>query len=1007
MSIGLTDELEVKTKKGKLAAAKQIFLEGDKETVQQIGEKTHQLENAVKDITATGGASTANAVSYSNETSGMTAVTAQGAIDELAAKNKTQDSSISTKAEKADVQTSVSELKAKNTSQDAEIAKKANSADVNTELEKKFCKENIVQEFGDSKDKIVSQFALPFREIESPEFIKAIVDAEDHFLLGIQLDGSIEWGKGIPAPIRAKLQEIISQCQQDKTDVLEAINTAKEELTASLQTYQQTTDSSIASLQESKVDKEEGKSLIEDEVKECFRVIENEEFFKAIVDSEDRVLYGIYRDTGKPYYPLNEMYHVIQNEEFFAAWLTTDDKVVLGIRRDGEIIGEIHAVNALKQVIAKLQADLTSLQEKVGTIDTNLKELLDVFSLQENPEYLAVEKDVDGRVLSATYNDGSHYSHNLKSETIDAKVDKEEGKSLIDTDVADAHDTLEDPEGRTEITADADGKVFGYRDSEGTRHEHKISVTHINLSDDAAKEVNDAFKSAGIKTDNPSDFSNDSYVELPIPRIAAQVKLYAPKLPTTKTDDIEAEIEYIDKDGNYFKIKVILNAQGSSSMRYKVKNMAFDTLDGRKIKFGDFPAQDSFHIKKYYIDAFRGQCIVGYWLTEQVYKSRPLGEQYPYEYLQNTITKDEGNGIISKDFFNGAKCHPDGFPVVITWINSVTGEENYMGVYTWNLKKSKEVYNMDKSNPNNIVLDGIIGTDTLFGGSISWKDFEIRNPKSLKDIDGNKYDGDNPKELSDTDTKSKAVKDNLERFSAACAAIASDKTKENFEKYFLVNPFVDYVLLSQLLYNVDGFRKNWIWCSWDGKRFTPTMYDLDSLFGQDTTGTSIIPNSTTLSLGDKVKPCDLLIELYNDVLLARYKYLRDNGIFSVENVVSLMEKWLDKVGYNNIKKDLDTYKDTPSYRNSYINKQWEFVNYTWNDSMSDYSEEKTYNEGETCVYKGYKFKAKSQVQGVVPVSKVYDSQPYLMGFHNSLLRVKLWMDERIKMLDNKYNYNLK
>lgn len=742
-------------------------------------------------------------------------------------------------------------------------------------------------------------------------------------------------------------------------------------------------------------------------LKTPFRYIQNEEFIHAVVDSEDRLVFAIYRGSGKPYFPLNETYHVEQNEEFFAVWLDAANHVLLGIRRDGQIIGEIHAVNALKQVISQLQSDLASLQEKVGAMDTNLKELLDIFSLQENPEYLAVEKDADGKVLSATYNDGSHYSHNLKSETIDAKVDKEEGKSLIDSDVAEANSTLEDPEGRTEITADADGKVFGYRDSEGTRHEHKISVTHINLSDDAAKEVNDAFKSAGIKTDNPSDFSKDSYIELPIPRIAAQVKLYAPKLPTTKTDDIEAEIEYIDKDGNYLKIKVILNAQGSSSMRYKVKNMAFDTLDGRKIKFGDFPAQDSFHIKKYYIDAFRGQCIVGYWLTEQVYKSRPLGEQYPYEYLQNTITKDEGNGIVSKDFFNGAKCHPDGFPVVITWINSVTGEENYMGVYTWNLKKSKEVYNMDKSNPNNIVLDGIIGTDTLFGGSISWKDFEIRNPKSLKDIDGNKYDGDNPKELSDTDTKSKAVKDNLERFSAACAAIASDKTKENFEKYFLVNPFIDYVLLSQLLYNVDGFRKNWIWCSWDGKRFTPTMYDLDSLFGQDTIGTSIIPNSTTLSLGDKVKPCDLLIELYNDVLLARYKYLRDNGIFSVENVVSLMEKWLDKVGYNNIKKDLDTYKDTPSYRNSYINEQWEFVNYTWNDSMSDYSEEKTYNEGETCVYKGYKFKAKSQVQGVVPVSKVYDSQPYLMGFHNSLLRVKLWMDERIKTLDNKYNYNLK
>lgn len=207
-----------------------------------------------------------------------------------------------------------------------------------------------------------------------------------------------------------------------------------------------------------------------------FRVISNEEFIWAIVDSEDRVLFGFYRATGKPYYPLNEMYHVIQNEEYFAAWVTTDDKVVLGLRRDGEVIGEIHAVNALKQVISQLQSDLASLQEKVGTIDTNLKELLDVFSLQENPEYLAVEKDAEGKVLSATYNDGTHYSHNLKSETIDAKVDKEQGKSLIDSDVAEANSTLEDPEGRTEIVTDAEDKVLAYRDSDGIRHENGMEV---------------------------------------------------------------------------------------------------------------------------------------------------------------------------------------------------------------------------------------------------------------------------------------------------------------------------------------------------------------------------------------------------------------------------------------------------------------------------------------------------------------------------------------------------
>lgn len=373
--------------------------------------RSTQMEEAIKKISISGGASQASAVTYENTESGLDSVTAQGAIDELA--------------------------------------------------NKKVNKENIAQEFGDSKDKVVSQFAIPFREIDSPEFIKAIVDAEDHFLFGIQRDGSIEWGKGIPAPIRAKLQEIINQCQQDKTDILEAINAAKEELFAS-----------ITALQESKVDKEEGKSLIDDEVKECFRVIENEEFIKAIVDADDKVLFGIYRDSGKPYFPLNEMYHVEQNEEFFAVWLDAANHVLLGIRRDGQIIGEINAVNALKQVIAQLQSDVASLQEKVGTIDTNLKELLDVFSLQENPEYMAVETDAEGKVLSATYNDGSHYSHNLKSETIDNKVDKKQGKSLIDSDVAGAHSAFEDPEERFNMELDSESRVLSYRDKNGIKNEN-------------------------------------------------------------------------------------------------------------------------------------------------------------------------------------------------------------------------------------------------------------------------------------------------------------------------------------------------------------------------------------------------------------------------------------------------------------------------------------------------------------------------------------------------------
>lgn len=739
---------------------------------------------------------------------------------------------------------------------------------------------------------------------------------------------------------------------------------------------------------QSAVDEVVDKTTIKDEEGNIqdtpFRVIENKEFIMAIVDANDRILFGIYRATGKPYFPLNEMYHVEQNEEFFAVWLDATNHVLFGIRRDGQIIGEIHAVNALKQVISQLQSDLASLQEKVGTIDTNLKELLDVFSLQENPEYLAVEQDAEGKILSSTNLDGSHYIHNAKSETIPEEFSY-----------------IEDPEGRTEITTDAEDKILGYRDSKGTRHENKISANHINLSDEAAKEVNEAFKSAGIKMDNPSDFSKDSHIELPIPRIAAQVRIYAPKLPTTKQDDIEAEIEYNDKDGNYFRKPVILNAQGSSSMGYYVKNMAIDISDGSEIKFGDFPTQDSFHLKKYYIDAFRGQCIVGYWLMEQVYKSHPLGKQYPYEYSYSNNSTTDSFGNVKNDFFTGSKCHPDGFPIIITWINSKTNEETWMGVYAWNLKKSKEVYNCEKKKPENIILDGVVDNKTIFGGTIAWSQFEIRNPKSLIDIDGKKYDGDNPKELSDTDEYSKKVKDFLVRLSGVSAALKVSNTKETFEKYFLVDPIIDYAIISEVLYNLDGFHKNWIWVTYDGNHWTPTLYDVDSIFGMFVNGTFIVPGSDNSELLTSGR-CLGLEVLYATEIRERYKQLRNNGIFTVENIMSLFRKWTESIGYDNIKKELTIYSETPSYRNGKVNDGWQFVNYT--NGSDTYNESKIYAEGDFCIYGGgYKFKALKEVHGVPPVT-LYDKNPICYGFYNSEYRVARWLKNRIAFLDKEFGY---
>ena len=94
MSINLTDEIDVKTKKGKLGAAKQIFLEGDTQTVEKeiqdinsrhntLNTKHESLSRTVQGIAVTGGASTATNVTYNNGNSGLNAENTQDAIDEL------------------------------------------------------------------------------------------------------------------------------------------------------------------------------------------------------------------------------------------------------------------------------------------------------------------------------------------------------------------------------------------------------------------------------------------------------------------------------------------------------------------------------------------------------------------------------------------------------------------------------------------------------------------------------------------------------------------------------------------------------------------------------------------------------------------------------------------------------------------------------------------------------------------------------------------------------------
>lgn len=792
------------------------------------------------------------------------------------------------------------------------------------------------------KDEEGTAVKTPFRYIQSEEFIFAKVDTNDKLLFGIQWDGTPVFGK--TSAVEDRLQTQVNLLADKVTAILgddnttSAIDTLKElkDFFAGIDNTQTLTNI-IANLNTT-IDK----VAIKDEAGEIqdtpFRVISNDEFLWAVVDTDDKVLFGFYRATGKPYYPLNEVYHVIQNEEYFAAWVTTDDKVVLGIRRDGEIIGEIHAVSALKQVISQIQSNVAALQEKVGTIDTNLKELLDVFSLQENPEYLAVETDEEGKILSATNHDGSHYIHNAKSETIPEEFEH-----------------IEDPEGRTEITMDADGKVFGYRDSEGSRHEHKMKVSNLNvdnlnLGSNAQKDV--------------LDFINSQ------PKVVNVRKWHLPSYGTVnikqETFFLTANDGYTDKSGIYpivinedtqenakkgltvlqFFVKSTLKDEGNgvyskldnsigldfyvpskvtyvNEVPYVTSSLTKNEIDGtysvnetsiKVTKITDSPTIGAWSVDK----KTEHQCVVEIDFGHYLNGTYNIGVKYQgsstlYNRKRNfrfTFYKDSSFSKKNKIKI-GEMVRTSGFNLKANYTDNTRIKEFLMNrifmsiwedrvnlhSYPWEAEEipCSGATGMIKGFPIRVNIGGNFYGIDVFGLKKDEKNYLLDGDTSGMIVSGTRGNTNDPNNWTaakpedwEDEMNDELTESNKQALTDFFSFINSENfTKENVPQRMSVIDWIDYFIGLQVFLMRDNTCRNMIlYAKEDKKKLYPFFYDLDlSWFFYDNNYNLDIMTSSyavDMSLWENFK------SLYEDEIRNRYAYLREN-ILSIETIQAMYE----------------------------------------------------------------------------------------------------------------------
>lgn len=863
---------------------------------------------------------------------------------------------------------------------------------------------------------------------KNPQYVSAMVDNSGKVLAGIEKDGNPYFGYGVPKQIKNSIDKVSSDVNNKYTEVKQSISDTKSGITKQITDTEANINRTIS---ETSADIDKKINLGNDVYPSGVHEVSDAEDYKSLLlDNLNRIIESVGSDGVRNFFAginvRGNKFTTTDNPEYKAVLLDKDDKILIGIKNDGDVY---FATGVPKQ------------------ISNEIKRFHDVVN---NPEYVKVLADTDNKVLEGIEPDGTHKFNN--------KIDLKGTRS----------ETISHKE-YTQLLCDKNNKIIDSIDSKGTVRHNSKHIFKSGIEDATGKIIEDAYnhvldKSSDLAkvlrekgdTVSSTDWSDNKSLEIPEPRCAyiniTSSDGTAATWPTTKTADKKYWMQFWDMQGNYFKKRIILNAQGNSSMSFIKKNGAIDICndewegdDTFKIKFGDWLAFDSFHLKAYYTDFFKGVSIMAYKLADEVELSRDVLTNRPWKrqlLTKYTFGTDQNNSAqindLSLQLDNEAKCHPDGFPCIVYL------DGNFYGIYAFNIKKHRDNYHMDKGTAEHIHLDGDLYDYNIWNGVINWDKFEIRNPKNLYYKEAHKgtykYDADIVQaeiagddevnawiaagQLPDgTKISSKIekclkttakVKNYIIRLSNALATIKAEtdtaKQKILFENYFDAPSLVDYEIVQMATGDNDGFGKNWQWITLDGNHWSVCEYDKDMSFGGYFTGafTQEAPSKGEWAGNSSSTPMGLTISLYKDDIVSMWKELTNNKILTADNLISIANDWIERIGTDNFKKEYKKWDESPCCREDLVDtKHWKRSNdIKWSVKYSTYDNTKTYAIGETCYYGFeyvYKFTATSETTGNPPLTGVYNNYPRDLGYYDSFWRLANYIKQRISVENNFIN----
>ena len=304
-----------------------------------------------------------------------------------------------------------------------------------------------------------------------------------------------------------------------------------------------------------------------------------------------------------------------------------------------------------------------------------------------------------------------------------------------------------------------------------------------------------------------------------------------------KSDERVIAFTYEDgaqTESGYVKIKV----QGSSSLAYEKKNYTIKMYrdpecdDKLKVDMG-WGEENKYCLKANWIDKTHARNIVTARIASQI--------QEKYNVLPDT----PNHGLI------------DGFPV------EVYNNNEFLGLYTWNIPKDEWLLNMDGDNPDHIAVCGSKWDEaTLFWDYPNFTSWEL--------------------EVGEENDENLAK---LNRLFDFVMNSSNEEFVEHFHEYLDLDAALNYYLMMDLAHLNDNWAKNMLLFTYDSEIWYLGLYDLDTSWGTYYTGLQLYdyaheqPHINLNCLFLRME------SFFSDQLIQRYFELRKD-IFTKEHILN-------------------------------------------------------------------------------------------------------------------------